>query len=136
MKLIIAGSRSITDYNILFKAMSHYCIRVDQIERILSGGAPGVDSLAEIFAKDNAIPFDLYKADWKNLDAPNAIIRTNRYGEEYNKRAGLDRNELMAQNGDVLLAIWDGESTGTKHMIQCMQKLEDFGKKWFIYRID
>lgn len=122
MKLIIAGSRNITDYTVLFKAISTYNIQISDIECIISGGAPGVDSLAEIFAKDNAIPFKLYKAEWDNLDVPNAIIKENRFGK-YNTRAGLDRNELMAKDGDILLAIWDGKSSGTRHMISCMERL-------------
>ena len=29
----------------------------------------------------------------------------------------------MAQEGDVLVAFWDGQSPGTRHMIACMEQL-------------
>lgn len=40
-------------------------------------------------------------ADWKGLG----------------KSAGYKWNEQMAQNADALVAFWDGQSRGTKHMI-------------------
>jgi alkanesulfonate monooxygenase SsuD/methylene tetrahydromethanopterin reductase-like flavin-dependent oxidoreductase (luciferase family) len=40
--------------------------------------------------------------------------------DTYGKRAGYLRNEQMAEYADALFAIWDGESKGTKHMIDIM----------------
>ena len=37
--------------------------------------------------------------------------------EKYGKAAGYIRNEEMAKNADALVAFWDGESQGTRHMI-------------------
>ena len=39
---------------------------------------------------------------------------------QIDKTAGFKRNMKMAEYADVLLAIWDGESKGTKHMIDSM----------------
>ena len=63
--------------------------------------ARGVDLQGYDWAKKNQIPILEFPADW------------NTYGE----RAGYLRNEVMAQNADALIAIWDGYSKGTKHMI-------------------
>ena len=38
--------------------------------------------------------------------------------EKHGKAAGYKRNARMADNADGLLAVWDGESRGTKHMIR------------------
>lgn len=38
------------------------------------------------------------------------------------KSAGYKRNEEMAQNSDALIAFWDGESKGTKHMIDTAKR--------------
>ena len=101
MKLIIAGSRDITDYNILLKALTYFNLH-NKISRVISGTARGIDSLGELYAKNNDIPITRMPANW------------NKYG----KSAGYRRNEEMAKVGDVLLAIWDNNSRGTKHMIK------------------
>ena len=37
--------------------------------------------------------------------------------ETYGKSAGYRRNVDMAESADALVALWDGVSNGTKHMI-------------------
>jgi len=71
------------------------------ITEVVSGGAKGVDRLGELWAQKRNIPITRFPAEW------------NKYG----KRAGYIRNKEMALYADALLAIWDGESKGTKHMI-------------------
>lgn len=99
MRTIIAGSRNIIDFTQVQIAISQ-CDFI-AISTIISGGARGVDSLAIQYAKLNNIPIETYLADW------------NKYG----KSAGYKRNILMSKNADALIAIWDGNSKGTKHMI-------------------
>ena len=101
MRTIIAGSRNITDYNILLSAMGK-AKEVGIIPTvIISGTACGVDKMGERWGRENDIPIEKYPADW----------------EYYGKSAGYKRNEQMAENADALIAIWDGKSRGTKHMI-------------------
>ena len=103
MKTIIAGSRNITEYATLIKALK----KVDwEITTVLSGTARGVDKLGEIFAKENNIPLEKYPAEW----------------DKYGKSAGYKRNLVMAENAEALLALWDGQSKGTKHMIDIAKK--------------
>ena len=98
-KTIIAGSRDITDYNILLDAIK--CIGW-KIGSVVSGHARGVDTLGEQFANENNLSLELYPANW------------NKFG----KLAGRIRNTEMAKDSEALLAIWDGKSPGTKHMIE------------------
>ena len=98
MKTIIAGSRAITDYDVLIKAVKDCAFKITSV---VSGCARGVDALGEKFANDNSLPLEKYPADWST----------------HGKRAGYIRNTEMADNAEALLAIWDGESRGTKHMI-------------------
>jgi hypothetical protein len=69
---------------------------------IVSGCARGVDQLGERWAELHDIPVAQYPADWR------------RHGNA----AGPRRNAVMAQNADALVALWDGRSAGTGHMIE------------------
>lgn len=103
MKLIIAGSRSLSvNSDFIAQVLYHYELPNDL--EIVSGGAKGIDSSADMFAEDCAYPFKLFKADW----------------DFYGKKAGFVRNIEMAEYADALLAIWDGVSKGTLHMLNEM----------------
>jgi len=128
MKVIIAGSRSITDFETIKKAIE--CCPFS-ITEVVSGGAKGVDVLGEKYAGEEKIPLRVFRALWNKLDSPGAVIKTNSWGK-YNVKAGLDRNERMGDYADALIAVWDGSSTGTRHMINYMHKL---GKIVFVYDI-
>ncbi len=84
------------------------------IPEIVSGGAQGVDFLAELYAKKKSLKFTEFKADWDKLG----------------KRAGFVRNTQMADYADRLIAIWDGKSRGTLHMIDTMNNRD---KPVFVY---
>ena len=40
----------------------------------------------------------------------------------HGRKAGPIRNNEMADKADALIAIWDGQSRGTKHMIDAATK--------------
>lgn len=98
MKTIIAGSRDITDIKTLLAAIKACGW---QITSAVCGKARGVDTLGEEWARLNDLPVYEFPADW------------NAHG----KRAGYLRNVEMAKNAEALIAIWDGKSKGTGHMI-------------------
>ncbi len=101
MRLVIAGSRDVVDYSILKQCWSQYRY-AKYVTEIVSGGARGVDSLAIRLANEIDIPVKVMKPDW----------------DKYPRRAGFLRNADMAAYAHSVLAIWDYESPGTKHMIQ------------------
>ena len=114
MQLIIAGSRTFTDYQMLCQVLAPDRPRIAQV---ITGGARGADQLGYRWAWKHAIKHQLFRADW----------------ERFGKSAGVRRNHQMAQAGDILLAFWDGRSAGTHHMISCMQQL---GKPVVVIRTD
>ena len=97
MKLAIVGTRTFTDY-VFFENKIEETYDIDTISEIISGGAIGVDTLAEIFAKKFSIKFTVYKPDW------------NTYG----KGAGFVRNKLIINHATDIIAFWDEKSKGTK----------------------
>jgi len=118
MKVIVAGSRSITDYQLVSQVITNTLAKYNiQITEIVSGCAGGVDSLGEQWALENGIKVEPMPAEWDDITVPNALIKTNKWDKEYNARAGFQRNEAMAVYGDVLISIWDGKSRGSKDMI-------------------
>jgi len=101
MRTIIAGSRDIVDMDLIDKAIKHF--GVTDITEVVSGGARGVDLLAIEWAKKHGIPCTTIDADWK----------------KHGKSAGYKRNfvmlEYIGKDGQAIV-IWDGRSTGSKHM--------------------
>ena len=98
MRTIIAGSRGITEYRELQRALVACGWRPTVV---LSGTARGVDKLGEQWAFANAVPCELYPADWG----------------AHGRRAGMLHNIRMAERAEALIALWDGVSRGTKQMI-------------------
>ena len=98
MKVIIAGSRSVTSQSTVFEILN--MVNIDVTE-VVSGTASGVDKIGEEWATQHGIAIKEFPADW----------------DKFGKRAGYIRNEQMAEYADALIAVWDGVSPGTKHMI-------------------
>ncbi len=128
MKLIIAGSRSITDYHhvrdaiIISKLWSKYREKLE----VVCGMASGVDLLGKEFASKNSLVCHEFPAKWDDIEAARAVIKTRPNGSRYNVNAGFARNIEMGKFADGLLAIWDGRSRGTKQMIEWMQENDKF----------
>lgn len=99
MKVIIAGSRTIADMAMLVQAIADSGF---EITEVVSGGARGVDKLGELWAVQNFTTATVFPADWSS----------------HGKAAGTIRNRQMAEYADALIALWDGESRGTKNMIE------------------
>lgn len=92
MKTAIIGSRQITDYKLLIEATKGLSITA-----IISGGAAGVDRMAERYAAENNLPLIVLPADW----------------EKYGKQAGMIRNAEIVKEAGQVIALWDGQSKGT-----------------------
>lgn len=87
----------------------------------VSGAARGADRLGERWATINSVPVKLFPAAWRAVEG------------EVDRRAGFLRNTRMAEYADALVAVWDGESPGTAHMIKTA---EHYGLTVFVARLD
>lgn len=114
MKTIIAGSRNIKT------AVAHVNDAVAlsgfQITEIVSGTARGIDNAGEIYGNWFNIPVVMFPANW----------------DKYGNGAGYIRNNQMALYADALVAVWDGKSRGTKHMIEVAKEK---GLKVFVHLV-
>jgi hypothetical protein len=106
MKIIIAGSRSITDY----ARCEPYLLQSNfDITEVISGGAFGVDHIGEEFARKHCKLLTIMPV------LPWEWTRT--------KTAGHNRNLRMAQYADGVIILWDGKSTGSQNMWMQAKKL-------------
>lgn len=94
MKVAVIGSRSITAYPL------EDVIPAEATE-IISGGARGADAIAREYALQHGVPLTEIRPEYA------------RYG----KGAPLRRNLEIIARADIVIALWDGKSTGTAQVI-------------------
>ena len=93
MRVAIIGSRNLNiDINDYIPA---------DITELVSGGARGIDMLAEAYADLMNLPKTIIKPDY------------NKYG----KSKPLKRNEVIVTFSDYIIVIWDGKNRGTKYTV-------------------
>lgn len=119
LRIIIAGGRDFDDYWLLFNEVSDLLSELDDKTivdspnnvKFISGTCKGADVLGEQFA---------YKYDYE-------VVRFPADWDKYGKSAGYKRNCEMAKYASeaktaVLIAFWDGESKGTRNMIDIAKR--------------
>lgn len=87
------------------------------MDEVVSGCAKGGDRLGELYAEAMGLKVHRFRADWN----------------KYQSAAGPIRNEEMGRFADALIALWDGESRGTGHMIRFMRSL---GKPVVVHMVE
>ena len=127
LRIIIAGSRDFDNYKVLEDESSKIIEKElnDDIQsiRIISGTARGADQLGERFAKKYNYSISCFHAEWGL----------------YGKSAGYRRNAEMAKfavsnnNFGILIAFWDSQSKGTKHMIDLANR---YGLKVYVIKFN
>ena len=100
MKLAIIGSRTCPPIDI-----EQHLKKIP--DTIVSGGAIGADTYAREFAKKKGLKMIEFFPNY----------------ELYGKRAPLERNKLIIDECDCVLAFWDGKSSGTKFTLDYAQSL-------------
>ncbi len=110
MKLIVAGGRDFTDEDTMRSVIIELAQSdvIDEEVELVCGMARGADLLAYHLWKHAGNIIHEFPADW-----------TGSHG----KGAGFARNRDMAEFADALVAFWDGQSRGTKHMIETMRRM-------------
>lgn len=106
-KWAIVGSRDFSDKEFVLTILAEVLKPGDVV---VSGGARGVDTWAEEYAKSKGLEVRVFKPDWSG-----------------GRGAGFKRNTLIVQEADEVIAFWDGLSKGTKNTIE---KAEATGKLW------
>ena len=101
-KVAIVGSRAWQDHDMV----RDYVYSLDEDDTVVSGGAKGVDSWAQIYAEERGLKTLIFPADW----------------DTHGKKAGHLRNHDIVENCDRLVAFWSDGSTGTANSISRARK--------------
>lgn len=99
MKVAIIGSR-----NLIVKNLEKYL--PEGITEIVSGGARGIDTCAKDYALANNLKLTEFLPEY----------------EKYGRGAPLKRNLQIIDYADMVIAFWDGQSHGTKYVIENCKK--------------
>lgn len=116
MKLLVAGSRNLVNYDIIKKYIDE-SFDSKHIKEIVSGHANGVDKLGELYALENNISIKLYKPDWK----------------KDGKSAGFIRNAEMVKYADVAIFFIKDKSRGSTH---CLNLWINTKKPYILHEFD
>ncbi|NBJ89338.1 SLOG family protein [Acutalibacter sp. 1XD8-36] len=100
MKVAVIGSRGLT-----VPDLERYL--PEGTTEIVSGGARGVDQSARAYARAHNIPLTEFLPDY----------------DKYGRGAPLRRNITIIEHSDLVLAFWDGQSRGTKFVIDNCRKM-------------
>lgn len=115
IRIIVAGTRTFSDYELLRNKLDDFISKLkqkypDKQVVIITGAAKGADQLGSFYARNHNIPLKEFQADWTT----------------YGKAAGPIRNQQMLDYAlheiPVLIVFWDGESRGTKNMMNIAKR--------------
>lgn len=117
MKLIVAGGRNFVNTQVMITVLMDLVEKgkIDPNPELVCGMARGADMLAYSLWANNKMPIHNFPANW----------------DKHGKSAGYRRNQEMGEFADAAVCFWDGNSKGTKHMIDIMNKL---GKPVYVVR--
>ena len=113
MELGVVGSRTITDYDVVRNAINKspwYDKSKDRViatmgeprVTIVSGGAKGVDTSADLFASKNNLDIEIMEPDYTDWSGEHPAVR---------------RNTKIVAKSDAIVAVWNGRSSGTRDTI-------------------
>ena len=105
-KVAIIGSRDFKNKELLDTTMKNIQETLT-IDKIISGGVKGADTLGVQWANKNNIETLVFNPDFKKY-----------------KRAYHFRNRQIVKEADLIVAFWNGHSTGTKYTVTFAKTLE------------
>ena len=120
MRVIIAGSRSIKGDEAI-KLIAQAAEETGwPISEVISGDAEGVDKAGVEWAKARALDYVVMPANWTAKGKRAGYLRNKKmawYARSASRILELQDKEVEQRWKGGLIAIWNGSSSGTAHMI-------------------
>lgn len=101
LRLAVVGGRKFRDDRLMDAKLTE----LDPTE-VISGGADGADRMGETWARRRGVPTRIFHPEPKKYKHP-----------------FHHRNRLIAEACDILIAFWDGSSSGTRYTIGYARKI-------------
>lgn len=109
-RMMIAGSRDFQDYRLMRACLDEITAAIPGEIEVISGNAPGADTLGERYARERGLKIRRFPAHWDRLG----------------RSAGVARNRQMIdyirQESPLAVFFWDGSSRGTLDSIRRAEK--------------
>jgi hypothetical protein len=118
--VLVTGSRSIKDAAVVARILDALPFRVS---KLVHGGAPGVDVFAGAWATQQSPPIAVKVV---RPDFAAYPVRTFKW------KAYIERDYAMVREADIVVAIWDGKSGGTR---KTFEYAETQGKLFHVHTI-
>lgn len=99
MRALVFGGRDYNEYVSVYDALDDIH-KETPISHVIVGGAPGADYWGEAWAHNHAVPFTVFKANWK----------------AYGRAAGPMRNQRMIDDGRPDFGVSFPGGRGTEDM--------------------
>jgi len=102
-KIAIVGSRGLRPRKQIYDLL----VKMPGDTIVVSGGARGVDSIAEEVAKELRLKVEIYLPDW----------------DAHGRAAGYLRNREIVAAADEVFIFWDGASRGAMHSVAIAREM-------------
>jgi predicted Rossmann fold nucleotide-binding protein DprA/Smf involved in DNA uptake len=117
VRIAVVGSRKVKNYGFVkrcfLEVLKKEGLSPENV-MLVSGGAEGVDALAQRLAKEMGLPILIFYPDWL----------------KYGRKAGLMRNSRIVANSDIVVAVPHKTSRGT---FDTIRKARTEGKKLYVF---
>lgn len=110
MKVAIVGSRHLARFSLIEAALSKAKIAAESISLVVTGGASGIDTSADLWARGKGIPV--------------RVFRVESAGAGSFAEAARARNQQIAECADVCVAIPAPDSKGTWDTVRRFKRLK------------
>lgn len=105
MIVLVTGGRKFKKMKIVFDVLNTIHLDYGPIERIVNGGAAGVDQTSTYWSRIHGVRVDIYPAKW----------------DEHGKKAGPIRNALMLKTSAPDIGVAFPGEHGTADMVRRME---------------
>lgn len=100
-KIAVVGTRNYPDYDHFIGWIKYYTQNVTNVCFVSGGAQSGGDALIKRYAEEN----EMY------------IIEHFPQYDVWGKNAPFTRNRKIVEDAEMMIAFWDGKSTGTAHVL-------------------
>lgn len=107
-KIAFSGCRHVSITKEQIKDALDKYVEEPEFEILVGCNPSGVDACVLAYARRNEIPYRIFYAQW----------------QKYKRAAGPIRNKDMVFEADMLIAFWDGKSSGTESAIEAAEDLK------------